>query len=178
MSKPGITVITMARKPLSEGSVAGNVLKWECGGLNIGAARLASTGDHKRPFQPTNNDREVYGAQAGFQPTNADGRWPSNIVLGHLSGCRVDGVKRVTGTGGVPQTQTYNQKTSLRLGLGPRTKYPYYANPETGKEAIPNWICAPGCPVADLDAQSGSSKSRKGKPRKGAKYFKQVAADE
>ena len=66
-------IIHVLRKPLSEGTVASNVLKHGCGGLNIDASRISSTGDHMRPFQPTNNDREVYGAQTGFQPTNHAG---------------------------------------------------------------------------------------------------------
>jgi len=86
-------IIHVLRKPLSESTVAANTLKHGTGGLNIDASRIASTGDHMRPFQPTNNDREVYGAQTGFQPTNhTGGRWPANVILQHLDGCRCDGV--------------------------------------------------------------------------------------
>ena len=198
----GITAITVARKPLSGGSVVENVLKWETGGLNIGSARLASSGDHKRPFQPTNQDREVYGAQTGFQPTNADGRWPSNIVFGHRPGCRCDGTREVKS--GVAVGRYFGEGAiyggGQRLKGQPKGKeLATYANPKTGQETVPNWICTPGCPVADLDAQSGSSQSRKGQPRKGAtgqgwgmshtgseyddqggasRYFKQVKSDD
>ncbi len=71
----------LIRKPLGEKTVAANVLKHGTGALNIDASRIESIGDHKRPFQPTNNDRAVLGKQKGFHPTNADGRFPANLVL-------------------------------------------------------------------------------------------------
>ena len=77
--KPAHEPCVLARKPL-DGTVANNVLKHGTGGLNIDGTRVSSTGDHKRPFQPTNNGRGVYGEQAGFQPTNSDGRFPANLI--------------------------------------------------------------------------------------------------
>jgi site-specific DNA-methyltransferase (adenine-specific) len=38
-----------------------------------------------------------------------------------------------------------------------------------GSEPSERWSCTPGCPIAELDCQSGPSKSRKGKPRKSKK---------
>jgi hypothetical protein len=35
--KPAFEPIVLARKPLSEGTVAANVLRWRTGALNIGA---------------------------------------------------------------------------------------------------------------------------------------------
>lgn len=78
--KPAIEPVIVARKPL-DGTVAGNVLEWGTGALNIEACRVESDGSHKRSFQPTNNSRNVYGAQSGFEPTNASGRWPANVLL-------------------------------------------------------------------------------------------------
>jgi len=34
-----------------------------------------------------------------------------------------------------------------------------YADPETGLETTDLWNCAPGCPVASLDAESGEVRS-------------------
>ena len=78
--KPAIEPIILARKPLV-GTVAQNVLEHGVGGLNIDACRVESDGGHRRPFQPTNNARTVYGAQSGFEPTNAAGRFPANVLL-------------------------------------------------------------------------------------------------
>lgn len=37
---------------------------------------------------------------------------------------------------------------------------------ENGLETVDLWACVPGCPVREIDNQSGCTKSRKGKPRK------------
>jgi DNA modification methylase len=78
--KPAWEPIVLARKPLSESSIAANVLKHGTGGINVDGCRIASDGGHKRAFQPTNNGRSIYGEQTGFQPTNAEGRWPANLI--------------------------------------------------------------------------------------------------
>jgi hypothetical protein len=79
--KPALEPITVARKPLI-GTVAENVLAHGTGALNVDGCRVESDGAHKRPFQPSNYERTVYGAraQSGFQPTNAEGRWPANLI--------------------------------------------------------------------------------------------------
>jgi hypothetical protein len=164
MSKPSITVIKMARKPLSEGSVAGNVLKWECGGLNIDGARIG-TESTQRTQKPQKNTNMNPGIWKGGVTGSDCGRWPSNIVLGHLTGCRVDGVRKVQAL-----QLTAGKRTSPNPGSGEcsyqkGTGRSYTT--EGGKEDIPNWACAGGCPVSDLGDSTGASR-----------YFKQVAADE
>ena len=77
--KPAHEPIVMARKPF-KGTVAENVLEHGTGGINIDECRVESCGDHKRTFQPTNNSRNIYGEQTGFQPSNKDGRYPANVM--------------------------------------------------------------------------------------------------
>lgn len=80
--KPANEPIVLARKPLEKGlTVSENVLKWGCGALNVDGTRIVSNGDHKQPFHPTNNERNIYGKQRGFMPTNAEGRWPANVLF-------------------------------------------------------------------------------------------------
>jgi len=80
--KPANEPICLARKPLENGlTVAQNVLKWGTGAMNIDASRIQSNGEHKKSFMPTNNEREIFGKQTPYQPTNAEGRWPANILL-------------------------------------------------------------------------------------------------
>lgn len=126
--KPASEHWILVRKPISEKTVAANVLKWGCGGLNIDGSRISSNGDHKRPFQPTNHDRDRYGKQSSFMPTNADGRFPANLILSHnpdcddtcSEGCAVkeldDSVK-----GRMPQPAG-NKKTS-KIGTGINVKF-------------------------------------------------------
>lgn len=82
--KPAWEPIIVARKPLSEKSVAANVLAHGTGALNIKGCRVESAGDHKRGFIGARPEREIYGyrprLEEGFQPTNAEGRWPANLV--------------------------------------------------------------------------------------------------
>jgi len=78
--KPAVECWWLVRKPLAESTVAKNVLAYGTGGLNIDGSRIESDGGHKRPFQPTNDDRGIYGEQSSFMPTNAEGRWPSHLI--------------------------------------------------------------------------------------------------
>jgi len=78
--KPANEPICLARKPLSEGTVAANVLKWRTGALNIDGCRvegpgvLRSTGNGKR-------DRtDGYGMQGGVIGGSELGRFPANVI--------------------------------------------------------------------------------------------------
>ena len=89
--KPAIEPIILARKPLV-GTVAGNVLAYGVGGLNIDASRVGmSDADReaaKVPMPVQHNDaRAVYQAGHGegrngatFEPAPA-GRFPANVLL-------------------------------------------------------------------------------------------------
>ena len=73
--KPANEPICMARKPLSEKTVADNVLKWGTGGINIDACRV----------QMDDNDKEYrkYGVYEEniATPSNMLGRFPANLIL-------------------------------------------------------------------------------------------------
>jgi site-specific DNA-methyltransferase (adenine-specific) len=88
--KPANEPIVLARKPLSEKTVAENVLKWGTGGINIDGCRIESGGEHKRAYQPTNHERGVYGKQTAFQPSNKEGRFPANVILDEEAGALLD----------------------------------------------------------------------------------------
>lgn len=79
--KPSVEKWWLIRKPLSEKTVVKNVLRHGTGALNIDASRVESDGGHKRTFQPTNKNRSILGKQTAFQPTNAEGRFPSNLIV-------------------------------------------------------------------------------------------------
>jgi DNA modification methylase len=83
--KPATELWVIARKPLSEKTLAENVLKWGTGGLNIDGSRTG--------------------------PVDK-GRWPSNVILSHHPDCVLT---------------------------------------ETNEE----WKCVDGCPIKEMDDQSG-----------------------
>lgn len=92
--KPAFEPIVLARKPLSEKTVAENVLRWRTGALNIDGCRI---GTETRTYTSTGNpgantqrfhggdgrDPEIARAYAEKSklrpPTTVEGRWPANV---------------------------------------------------------------------------------------------------
>jgi hypothetical protein len=146
-------IIHVLRKPLSEGTVAANTMKHGCGGLNIDASRI---GSERIPI----NRLEVWSGfgqkeRPAYVATTAKGRWPANVILQHLDGCRCDGFKRVKkggGTGHASSNLPHKEGFLTGKVKGGFTTSHYG---EDGKETVANWICEPGCPVVRLDGQSG-----------------------
>ncbi len=116
--KPAHEPIIVARKPLAEKTVAKNVLRYGTGAMNIDGSRIESIGDHKRTYQPTNNGRNTFGRQTGFQPTNKEGRWPANVILSPKSARELD-----------RQSSSYMHSAGYKQG--PQKKWKY-----TGGNAI------------------------------------------
>jgi hypothetical protein len=171
-----LIAITVARKPLSEGSVAKNVLKHGSGGFNIDASRLFCGTDHMQS-SVTPRKADLTGAvrsqaAAGmfapgtvYEPTNhPGGRWPANLILQHKSGCRRVGTKTVKG-GNDPRRKDGSKPGHNFHGFDSPTAHdrrPCSHFGEGGVETVDAWTCEPGCPVGDLDGQSGVLTS--GKP--------------
>jgi len=80
--KPALEPITVARKPLSEKTIAANVLKWGTGGINIDGCRVELNGDYKCAA----NDRPSQtGLDDGYNSEKANnhieqGRFPANLI--------------------------------------------------------------------------------------------------
>ena len=159
-------VIHVLRKPLSEGTVAANTLKHGCGGLNIDASRIDTTGERPMRERVDKGFQQVYGEGLGgsiaVAPTTV-GRWPANVILQHLDGCRCEGVRKVKGVNqpGRGGQGDIDSGIGFSGAKGQQRKALFYTDAE-GKETVANWICEPGCPVRALDEQSGTLTS--GKP--------------
>lgn len=82
--KPAQEPICLARKPLSEKTVAANVLKWGTGAINIDGCRVDGKPrtTHADGNRVTSISADVY--LAGKKPhgpiEGAEGRWPANII--------------------------------------------------------------------------------------------------
>jgi site-specific DNA-methyltransferase (adenine-specific) len=82
--KPAVEPIVVARKPISEKSVALNVLKWGTGGINIDECRI---GEEERinKRQPVYHGNTGTFSGQGEIPSRVDkivnGRFPANIIL-------------------------------------------------------------------------------------------------
>lgn len=87
--KPAWEPIVLARKPL-DGTVAGNVLKWGCGGLNIDGCRVPVNPNVDDMLRTTTRQKrisETWKNGSGFKnETNAltgvpeNGRFPANLI--------------------------------------------------------------------------------------------------
>lgn len=128
-------IITLLRKPL-EGTVADNVLKHGCGGINIDASRVSFEGSESIDFNakqrqqadPKEKGWSGHVAQVGseIQMYKEKGRFPANLVLIHKEGCELQGTKKIKPNG----SGTASKKS-----------------------------CVNDCPVKSLDEQSGILKS-------------------
>jgi len=81
--KPANEPICVARKPLSEKSVAENVLKWGTGGLNIDGCRVGTEGGTMK-IDINKDSNTLFGGgrhnSGGVQELN-EGRFPANLIL-------------------------------------------------------------------------------------------------
>lgn len=79
--KPATEPICLARKPLSEKSIAANVLKWGTGALNIDGCRIEGEGNKTFERDAGDRSREQYrtGTTVGSAKPTDVGRWPANL---------------------------------------------------------------------------------------------------
>ena len=76
--KPSVEFFTLARKPLSEKTIAQNVLKWGTGGINIDECRV---GTEDNTGRPSGNDPGMWsGKKQMVSETNPQGRFPANLI--------------------------------------------------------------------------------------------------
>jgi DNA modification methylase len=75
--KPAHEPVVLARRPLEEATIAENVLRWGCGGLNIDATRISTTESTERP-----NGIGMFHAyiKENVGGGSANGRFPSNLI--------------------------------------------------------------------------------------------------
>jgi DNA modification methylase len=90
--KPAHEPIVMGRKPLSEKTVAENVLEWGTGGINIDGCRIELNGDYK---SKANGRPSLTGLDDGYDSSNANiadtmGRFPANIIFDEEAGKILD----------------------------------------------------------------------------------------
>lgn len=133
MSYPGkpLCVITVARKPLSRDTVAANLLVHGAGAVNIDATRIS--------------------IQSG------SGRWPANLILEHLKGCRCIGVKHIRPHNGSGRAGPggHGFQSEYVGGVGRSSGFSGGYVKENGTELVSAWECQWGCPIQAIDIQSG-----------------------
>lgn len=195
--KPGYEPIIMARKPL-QGTVASNVLAHGTGAINIDATRIphrdpadlaesARKNQHGK-FGTESGRNKVYGDYSMIEAKDYDGssgRWPANVVFDHAAAAELDAQSGTTtstgGSGAASGKLGYHGGGSGDPGAtaggfgdtGGASRFFYRTEaPALGEDPAPGrWpanVAFDHEAAAELDAQSGTSVSRKGKPRASA----------
>jgi len=90
--KPATEYVVVARKPLSEGTVAANVQTHGTGALNIDGCRVGEDTDTSRPAGDMAETQDKYGHYDGDQTNGSEsgGRYPSNVVFDAVEAERLD----------------------------------------------------------------------------------------
>jgi site-specific DNA-methyltransferase (adenine-specific) len=92
--KPAFEPIVIARKPLSEETIAANVLRWRTGALNIGASRVGTEVRinplglpganvqrlHGGDGRDANNAQKYADENRAHSGSTVEGRWPANVT--------------------------------------------------------------------------------------------------
>ena len=149
--KPANEPICLARKPLSEKSVAENVLKWKTGGINVDGCRIGSE------IIKINGGGRKYedGFNGGWNDisnnnVSNEGRFPANVILECICDEVIKGEK-----GEVIKSNGSREDCDLSHEWGykeiKRTNFTDKGDIHTN----------PDCPCRLLDEQSGDIKSSK-----------------
>ena len=169
--KPALEPIIVGRKPLSEKNVALNVLKWGTGGINIDESRIGFTSENdiaqydfnqngqNRSTKEDGESLEVYDGGWKVQKGEKEipsGRFPSNVIFSHADGCTPTGEIITSKTVAGNRTATFGTQETISGGDGSGGFDGY-------EYQIEVYACVDGCPVKELDEQSGITTS--GKPR-------------
>lgn len=162
-----VRIIHVLREPLSEGTVAANTLKHGTGALNIDASRVGS-GLRIQAAAGGIGDGNIYGTADEYvlgrgRDYRVGGRWPANVILQHLDGCRCEGTKTAGSGRFVAHDAVVRGSTMMDPDKGwngnSLDNSKKNAPNSYGQETAANRLCEPGCPVARLDEQSGVLKS-------------------
>ena len=153
--KPSHEPIVVARKPLSERTVANNVLKWGTGALNIDESRAGSE------VVVTTNGKGFNGSFEGGTNNNGgnqhEGRWPANTILTHSSDCTQIGTSSEIVGGEV--------KASSGFVNG------YEGDGFVGsKMTSPVWQCVESCPTRMFPETAGGAAPKKSNTPSGKFY--------
>lgn len=161
--KPASEHWILVRKPISEKTVAANVLQHGTGGINIDASRIGYSANENVDFSRVQDGNiygsgEVYGKATQKHTTplfKASGRFPANFILSHNPDCVETGTKKF-GSGELKKSGfRVGGASEHTVGLNGIKNAP----DNYGTETVAAFECTPSCPVAELDRQSGNRKS-------------------
>jgi len=150
--KPANEPICLARKPLSEKSIAENVLKWGTGGINIDGCRINYLNDKDKEGAKWGSDENSGSYFTGLESrglknnlANNEGRFPANIILE----CICDEVIKGESGERKPRKKVNDHNENSIFGIGGVGIENYDYNDRGDIHTNPS------CPCLLLDEQSG-----------------------
>ncbi len=187
---PSFEPAFLFRVPLSEGTMAENVLKHGTGALHIDASRVFTDweeADRPESWKKSGHTSKPEAGKIAAPPgtgitLHAQGRFPPNVVFVHSPSCVREGVKDVVSDGRHPARRGAAGLWSGEGGGMNGTSSPERFFGDNGRETVAAWSCVKGCPAGMLDEQvghlrgSGKSGVRKG-PRSTTTYRTQTEGD-
>lgn|SRR5574343_104948 len=127
--KPSVELICMARKPLSENTIAENVLKWGTGGINVDECRIGSEGGTMKVDinQESNTLFEGGRHNSGKVQNLNEGRFPANSIWDEEAAKMLDEQSGLVNQGHWPKGSTkgygeFGGGTTSYEGVGPKDK--------------------------------------------------------
>jgi len=172
--KPAHEPIVVARKPISEKTVAENVLTYGTGAINIDASRVGfvSEADKKESIdknqhadfgtKPITNNT-VYGDYSMIEPKNYQptGRFPANLILSHNPDCQL--IKE----GSTEVSREVGSTPDMRGNNYGRSDKTIEIEMSTYKDTPEIYQCTEGCPFLEFP-NSKSTGGRIGKKDMGS----------
>lgn len=153
--KPACEDWILARKPLV-GTLAHNVATLGTGGLNVDGCRIVGV----KPLRENTTGAEGMfglGSRLAVGETS-QGRWPANLVLSHAPDCVSTGSRLVRANGSTTGAEPSSSSAKFHGNALPRLGWTAHGNGD-GTETVEVYACVPGCPVRQLDEQSGRLRS-------------------
>jgi DNA modification methylase len=161
-------------KPWKTSSLEAHTLVHGTGGMNVGGCSI------KGESVPINKLEEWSGFGQVRNPEytttiNEKGRWPAHLSLEHTPLCQKTGTTKIPGHKGYPNGPggSVSKGTGQFTPSSERRPNPHPGRADAdGNETVDCWECQDGCPVKELDEQSGTltSGSRAEGVRKGMGY--------
>jgi len=114
--KPANEPIVLARKPLSEKTIADNVLKWGTGGINIDGCRVETNGETPKG-SGKGSKNSIFGQVANSKGNDGNvtpelGRFPANLILDEEAGKMLDEQSGILKSGALKPYQENHQNVS------------------------------------------------------------------
>ena len=163
--KPASEHWILVRKPCSEKTVAQNILKWRCGGINVDKSRI-SINDKVFGGVKMSSSGHTLGNFGKYVSGNYkiynQGRFPANLVLSHnedcekecTPGCAVAELDRQSGnvlSAGKYKDPNYQSIPGSFGGGKTKERNKYGGESGGASRFFKTFECTPGCAVAELD---------------------------